>query len=51
MGRLLLLLRPAHKPGIFAGNVLRSTLPETMAKPKSLGAFIPYLVGLSHGKY
>jgi hypothetical protein len=38
MIRLLLLLCPAHKPGIFAGDVLKSTLPETMAKIKRLSA-------------
>src|SRR4030042_1347043 len=34
----LLLLCPAHKPGNFAGDVLKSTLPETMAKINSLSA-------------
>jgi hypothetical protein len=38
MIRLLLLLCRAHKPGIFAGDVLKSTLPETMAKTNSLSA-------------
>jgi hypothetical protein len=30
----LLFPRPAHKRGIFTGNVLKSTLPETMATQK-----------------
>jgi hypothetical protein len=30
----LLLPRSAHKSGIFTGNVIRSTLPETMATQK-----------------
>jgi hypothetical protein len=35
----------------MARNVLRSTLPETMAIAKSLSALIPYLVELLQGKY
>jgi hypothetical protein len=37
MSRLLLFC-PAHKPGIFAHYVLKSTLPKTMAKTNSLSA-------------
>jgi hypothetical protein len=48
---LLLLLGPAHKPGNLARDVLQSALPETMAKPKSLSALIPYLVERFPGKY
>src|SRR4030065_1216758 len=46
--RCLLLLCPAHKPGIFAGDVLKSTLPKTMAKIKSLSALSHILC--SYGK-
>jgi hypothetical protein len=51
IGCLLLLLGPAHKPGNLACDVLQSTLPETMAKLKSLSALIPYLVEQVPGKY